>query len=315
MASKRCGCASDACSCVITPGPGINIDGTGTKTNPYIVEATPLGVNLAVNEEGTIVRNGVTLLSFVGGGVTASPGAAAGEVTVTVPVPATLNGITVSRAVFTTVGSTTWTKPGNCLWVDVHVIGGGGGGAGVPATAASQASCGGAGGGGGYTTRVFNAVDLAATEPVTVGGGGAGGAAGSNNGVDGSQSSFGQAGYLMTASPGSGGAFMAVATGNAVSNGGNGGAATGGTVNVQGGDGFNGRVIGGTALCPLPGPGGDSFLSGMQRPTATTTTAVGAVGQNYGGGGGGAHSFASQAASAGGAGAQGIVVVTSYVKV
>jgi hypothetical protein len=83
MASRRCGCASDSCACVIDPGPGIDVTGSGTTTNPYVIEALPFGVNLAVNDEATLVANGVTLLTFKGAGISAAAGAA-GEVIITV---------------------------------------------------------------------------------------------------------------------------------------------------------------------------------------------------------------------------------------
>jgi hypothetical protein len=38
MASKRCGCASDQCACVVTSGIGVEVSGSGTKTNPYVVD-------------------------------------------------------------------------------------------------------------------------------------------------------------------------------------------------------------------------------------------------------------------------------------
>jgi microcystin-dependent protein len=35
----RCGCASDQCSCTIVAGPNVEISGTGSRTNPYVVSA------------------------------------------------------------------------------------------------------------------------------------------------------------------------------------------------------------------------------------------------------------------------------------
>lgn len=40
MASRRCGCASDQCSCVIQQGAGIEVSGSGVPSNPYVIEAT-----------------------------------------------------------------------------------------------------------------------------------------------------------------------------------------------------------------------------------------------------------------------------------
>lgn len=36
----RCGCASDRCSCYYIAGNGIIISGTGTRSNPYVIQAT-----------------------------------------------------------------------------------------------------------------------------------------------------------------------------------------------------------------------------------------------------------------------------------
>lgn len=37
----RCGCASDRCSCSVVAGDGIVVSGTGSRSNPYVVEAIP----------------------------------------------------------------------------------------------------------------------------------------------------------------------------------------------------------------------------------------------------------------------------------
>jgi hypothetical protein len=69
---------------VVAGGDGVVVSGTGTATDPYVVDMVPTGVNLAVEDEGVTVRSGVVTINFVGGGVTATPGDT-GEVTVTVP--------------------------------------------------------------------------------------------------------------------------------------------------------------------------------------------------------------------------------------
>lgn len=315
MASKRCGCASDSCSCVVTGGEGIEVTGTGSKTNPYVVDMAVEGT-LDVTDENTLIRSGVSVLDFQGGGITATAGDP-GEVIVTVPTipPPGLSNVTVQRFVYQTVGSATWTKPANCLSVLVYVQGAGGGGAGAQATASGQVVCGGAGGGGGHCFRFFNASELADTEPVVVGGGGAGGPASQTSGAAGEASSFGQSTYLMTALGGGGGSQMPVQTSNAQAQGGDGGSASGGTVNMPGGDGTNGRTLGTTPISPMPGPGGDSFFGGAQRATYVlgSTGAAGSNGTNWGGGGTAGYAFASQAGFGGGAGAQGLVVVIAYV--
>jgi hypothetical protein len=84
MVSSRCGCANDSCACVITSGAGIAVDGGGSKTNPYIVTATPTGVQLSITDEGSLIRSGVIQINFVGAGVTVTTGTE-GEVIVTIP--------------------------------------------------------------------------------------------------------------------------------------------------------------------------------------------------------------------------------------
>ena len=39
MAASRCGCASDTCSCVVVGGDGISVSGSGSRTNPYLIDA------------------------------------------------------------------------------------------------------------------------------------------------------------------------------------------------------------------------------------------------------------------------------------
>ena len=65
------------------------------------------------------------------------------------------------------LSSGTWTKPAGVTWVYVEVIGGGSGALMGGAYASSYG-----GGGGGFSSRIFLASDLAATEAVTIGAGG-----------------------------------------------------------------------------------------------------------------------------------------------
>lgn len=88
--------------------------------------------------------------------------------------------------------SGTYTKPTGAKFVMVELwgAGGGGGAAIVPSNGAGAFG----GGGGGYTTRLFAAPDVGATETVTVGAGGAGGASPTppaGPGVNGGTTNFG----------------------------------------------------------------------------------------------------------------------------
>lgn len=305
MASRRCGCASDNCSCVITSGDGVVVSGSGTKTNPYVIEAVPESIDLAVEDEGIIVRTGVTSINFTGGGVTTTS-LGAGEVTVNVPASSGggIGGVAVQVDSFTASG--TWTKPANLLYAVVEVQGAGGGGGGVTTTVASQASMGSGGGAGGYARKVFTATALAGTETVVVGVGGSAGPANNSGAIAGTGglSSF----HGVVANGGLGGATAS----NALAltrEGGAGGTATGGDVNVTGGSGRNARVVNGDITSY--GPGGDSFFgAGGQSPYLGT----GLVGKQ-GGGGGGSVIGSSTAGVVGSLGGSGLVIVTSYIKI
>src|SRR5262245_19395005 len=302
MASRRCGCASDQCSCLITAGEGIEVSGLGTKSSPYVIDAGLPVSNLAIQDENSTVQTSVTSLDFTGPGVTASVGDV-GEVVDTIP--GGVAGVTTTVTSFTANG--TWNKPANLLWIMVELVGGGGGSGGLPATSATQNASSGGGGGGGYTRRVIPAASIAESTAVTVG---AGGTAGASNGAGGTggTTSFGP---LCSALGGVGSAagVSAASGGNAYGTTSAGGLGTGGDVNIQGGPGGPGGVITGRAT--LIGIGGDSQMGKGGLPAFN---ANGAVGQNYGGGAGGSTSDWSQAARAGVAGASGFVIVTAYIK-
>lgn len=40
--AKRCGCASDTCSCFVTGSGGVFVTGSGTQVNPYVIEANDI---------------------------------------------------------------------------------------------------------------------------------------------------------------------------------------------------------------------------------------------------------------------------------
>jgi hypothetical protein len=110
--------------------------------------------------------------------------------------------LTVDWQVFDTPGADTWTKPANAMLVRVILVAGGSGGGSGRRGASGVAIRSGGGGGaaGGVTECWYNATELSATEPLTVGAGGAGGAArvadnlSGNPGTQGGNSWFGGAG-------------------------------------------------------------------------------------------------------------------------
>lgn len=66
----RCGCAGTSCSCVIQGGNGIEVEGAGTETNPYVISGGGAGGGGGV----LTVRDTQTVdLSLLGGGTEANP--------------------------------------------------------------------------------------------------------------------------------------------------------------------------------------------------------------------------------------------------
>lgn len=156
---------------------------------------------------------------------------------------------------FTTVGTSTWTKPTDVQRIFVIAIGGGGSGGG------SASNVGGGGGAGGRGEKI---IDVSATSSVVV-----------TVGAAATSSSFGA---YITANPGN--------TGGTTSNladGGSGGTATGGDINITGDSGSMGVII--TGPIYLGGKGGVGY------------------GFSYGNGGHGGGN------TTGSAGNQGIVIV------
>jgi hypothetical protein len=208
------------------------------------------------------------------------------------------------------------------LYYLVEVLGGGGGGGGSgPIGAVGSAGCGGGGGAGGYTSKLIIR-DAGRNPRCTVGPGGGntanGGTSSYLDDVDTLQGLGGNAGTLGNPSI------------NAYPvNGGSGGNATGGDINIQGELGESGFEYGqgavGQSSSPAMGAnGGDGASSrfgsggrGAKLSGATTlnSTAPGIAATGYGsGGGGGYHQTggASSASNVGGAGSPGLVVITEF---
>ena len=204
-----------------------------------------------------------------------------------------------STQVFSSSGTHTYTKPTGIRTVKVTVTGAGGGGGGYGGSGDR-----GAGGGAGGTAIETIDVSSVSTVTVNVGAGGAGGAAGNNNGAGGGGSSFGS---YCTGNGGVGGKYGNI--GPAV--GGDGGTATGGDINIIGGQGNNGidngYVASGTNYTSSYGIGGASFWGGGGRGGSFNVAAH--VGEAYGSGGGGGSNSNS---GPGAAGQIGLVVVEEF---
>jgi hypothetical protein len=214
-----------------------------------------------------------------------------------------------SRQIFTSSG--TWTRPAGITKVIVEVQGAGGGGGGCASAGAGNAAGGYGGGGGGYARRFIN-VSAIASSTITVGAAGAAGAAGANAGGTGGNSSWADGTNTVTGNGGAGGTGGAAIA--APSFGAeepvDGGTATGGDINIQGGPG-DVSILLNTTLQTASGPGGGSVLgSGGRRREGTNQP--GSAGNNYGGGGAGAVTIQGGSATAGGAGAPGVVIVWEY---
>jgi len=85
--ARRCGCASDSCSCVIVAGDGMTVAGAGSERNPYVVTSNVVdietGIDVQINNANVAVD--VHRLDFRGSAVSVTPGVDEAVVTVTVP--------------------------------------------------------------------------------------------------------------------------------------------------------------------------------------------------------------------------------------
>ena len=203
-----------------------------------------------------------------------------------------------SQQVFQSDG--TWTKPSGIKKVKVIVTGGGGGGGG----GTGSYNQGGGGGAGGTAIEIID-VSSVSTVSVTVGGAGSGGGGGSS-GSAGGTSSFGS---YCSAAGGSGGGPGQNGSRCA------GGAATGGDINITGGDGNSASGGSGTDE-PVSGHGGASFwgggAGGAPAGGSSSNSDTGFSANNTWGVGGGGGDNSSSGGDSGGNGAAGIVVVEEY---
>jgi len=205
--------------------------------------------------------------------------------------PSTTIGGFKSMQVFTSTGTSTWTKPSGVRRIKVIVTGAGGGGG---ATNTDDMSNG--GGAGGTAIKIIDVTSISSVS-VTVGTGGAGAADGfPSSNSRGGTSSFGS--YCSATGGDRTGGNWAI--------GGDGGTATGGDINISGSDGIGG-LIDLTTNHLSAGTGGASYW-GQGGKGSTRATDNGTDGEAFGSGGGG------RANSNGGrTGAPGIVVVEEYI--
>ena len=188
-------------------------------------------------------------------------------------------------------GTYTWTKPANCTKVLVYVTGGGGG------CRCNDNAYRGAGGGGGGTAIKFIDVTNVSSVTVTVGGGGSY-ARGGGKGGTGGTSSFGT---YCSATGGTGGQT------DSPYEGGKGGYATGGDINIPGG---SGEMMHGA---DREGGGGSSYwhkAGSNHWYTSADSTSMWITHGQWGSGGG--KGYYAQNYFTYGNGGSGVVVVYNY---
>jgi len=212
-----------------------------------------------------------------------------------------LGGNRMRIRTLTTSGS--YAKPAYLKQALVIAVGGGGGGGGGQTGAGGQGGAG--GGGGGAAVKLYDADDLDASEAYVIGAGGTGGGTGTNGTAGGDTTFKGLTGG--GGSEGRSSSQIAAAY--------TGGTATGGDLNVRGGNGHHGlgQDAGSAADDSIGGMGGSAGYIGcagggeVGEEFATT----GKAGTGFGSGGGGGAGSASNPRS-GGAGAAGVVMIREY---
>jgi len=220
-------------------------------------------------------------------------------------------GLTMNVQTFTADG--VYTPSVGLAYAVVELVGGGGGGAGAVGNN-NQGQAGSGGGGGGYSRKLIDAATIGASQVVTIGVGGAGGGPG-GNGSSGGTTTFG---VIFQASGGGPGLVVTVSTGRVVQSGGVGGSGSGGDINVNGGNGAQVLIQGGSFVA-FAGIGGSSFYSPasglINNYSDQGLTVQGANGLNYGGGAGGSFcNFVNGSNSlSGGSGAPGVCIITEYI--
>jgi hypothetical protein len=210
-------------------------------------------------------------------------------------------------------GSATFTPQANSQFFRVQIWAGGASGGGVPVTTGGNSACSG-GAGGGYCEIWYTKAQMGASAAVVVGAGGAAAAIGTN-GNNGNASSFTPAGTGAVLNAGAGLKGNTQASSNLAksTNGGNGGTATGGSLNITGGNGGTGICQAAQALA-ISGQGGSSgpCSGGVSLFLLAAAFATGSAGEGFGTGSSGAAGINSATGSPSVAGKDGICIVTEF---
>jgi len=194
-----------------------------------------------------------------------------------------LNNVAVTNANMVVITSnTTYTPPDNLIYAEVVAIGGGGGSGGRTSGGVGTISIGQGGGGGGTAIKIFSKSDLMPNVSVTIGSGGAAGSAGANPGGTGGTTTFATS-TPLTCNGGAGGEGTTSGSSRETDQV-DGGNATGGDLNFQGGSCFSSQYALGTPQNRQLAPGGRTFLSMGGMLSNNTSGPAGAL--PYGGGAG-----------------------------
>jgi hypothetical protein len=276
----------------VATAPTAVLDVIGSTEGDVLYRGASTWAALAPGTAGQFLQTGgasstpswATALTTAGTGLTVS-GATIGFSAARQTLPTT--------QVFTSGSAATYTKPANCLWIEVQLVGGGGGGGGGNnATPASN--------GGATSFSAFTASAGGGGAPPFGGGGGA--ASGGYSNVAGSDGSDGN--YSTTSvAAGAGGSGGASCLGGAGQGGG--GAIAGSAAKTNSGSGGGG---GGTTTAGSNNSGGGGGAGGcvwaiITSPASTYTYTVGA---------GGSGASAGSNGSAGGNGAAGQIIVIEH---
>jgi hypothetical protein len=208
----------------------------------------------------------------------------------------------VNTEVLTVSG--TYTVPGSVSRIRVTLVGAGGGGGGADST--------GTAGGGGGGAIVIKTYDVSPSDAFdyTIGALGAGGAAGNNEGTDGGDTTWDDAGTPITAGGGDGGNSQAGGGTYASVGGGTGGTPSGGDINIRGPLAQRAFRLSATQAVPSNGAN-HPFGPGGDAGQAAGTDGGDAPADSFGAGGGGATAFGGTD-QAGGDGAPGVIIVEEY---
>ena len=208
----------------------------------------------------------------------------------------------IVKTVFTASG--TYTKPANLKFLEVACVGGGGGAAFVGSTGAGVSVASGGGGGGGYCYQLYAAADVAASTVYTIG------AAGNAAGADGSATIW----MGMTAGGGQSSTATTASAALGCTSAATGGTATGGTINIAGGNGGIGiRAAHGNSTVAMGGTGAGSALTtpNIGKPF-TAGSANATAGKFPGGGADGPSAGPSLSGVTGLGGGAGAIILTEF---